>query len=131
MEWTLVFYHQCGWAQLDVSNSFWIFLGRVIRKLDLVLVAAAEGYRRASLLAICYDACKGLTESVRDMFPHAEWRECFKHRMQNYIKQFSRREHMYLDARAYRKEVHDHHKANVASIEGVLPCLNQLHSLLW
>jgi hypothetical protein len=51
--------------------------------------------------------------------------------MQNYIMQFSRREHMYHAARAYRKEVHDHHKANVASIEGVLPWLNQWHSLLW
>jgi transposase-like protein len=83
------------------------------------------------LLAICSDAYKGLTESVRDVFPHTEQRGCFRHLMQNYIKHFSRREHMYPATRAYRKEVHDHHKANVASIEGVLPWLNKWHSLLW
>ena len=28
-------------------------------------------------LAICTDACKGLESSVKDVFPDAEWRECF------------------------------------------------------
>jgi hypothetical protein len=83
------------------------------------------------LLAICSDACKGMTESVRDVFPHVEQRECFRHLMQNYIKQFSRREQMYPVARAYRKKVHDYHKVNVVSIEGVIPWLNHWHSLLW
>jgi hypothetical protein len=37
------------------------------------------------LLAVCSDACKGLTESVRDVFPQVERRECFRYLMQNYI----------------------------------------------
>jgi hypothetical protein len=38
------------------------------------------------LLAIHSDPCKGLTESVKNVFPNAERRECFGHLMQNYIK---------------------------------------------
>ena len=40
------------------------------------------------LLAICTDACKGLEKVVRDAFPNAEHRECFRHLMQNFIKRF-------------------------------------------
>jgi transposase-like protein len=40
-----------------------------------------------ALLAIHADACKGLTEAVKDVFPNAERRECFRHLMQNYVKQ--------------------------------------------
>jgi transposase-like protein len=39
-----------------------------------------------TLLAIHSDACKGLTEAVKDVFPNAERRECFRHLMQNYVK---------------------------------------------
>ena len=40
------------------------------------------------LLAICTDACKGLEKAVKDVFPNAEHRECFRHLMQNFIKRF-------------------------------------------
>jgi transposase-like protein len=71
------------------------------------------------LLAICSSACKGLTRSVKDVFPDVEQRECFKHLMQNYTKQFAGQQHMYLAARAYRTEVYDRHMVNVAGIDGV------------
>ena len=29
------------------------------------------------VLAVCSDACKGLTNAMRDVFPNAEERECF------------------------------------------------------
>jgi hypothetical protein len=54
------------------------------------------------VLAICSNACKGLTSAVNDVFPNAEKRECFRHLMQNYIKHFTGSEHMYPAARAYR-----------------------------
>jgi transposase-like protein len=53
---------------------------------------------------------KGLENVIKDVFPHAKQRECFRHMMQNYVKRFSRgAEHMYPSARAYRKVVYDHH----------------------
>jgi hypothetical protein len=55
------------------------------------------------LLAIHTDACQGLTDTVKGVFSHAERRECFSHLIQNYIKNFTGKEHMYPVARAYRK----------------------------
>jgi transposase-like protein len=83
------------------------------------------------LLAIHSDACKGLTIAVQEVFPHAEWREYFRHLMQNYIKQFAGKEHMYPVARAYMTDVYEHHKANFAAIAGVSSWLKEHHSLLW
>ena len=39
-----------------------------------------------SPLAIHTDACKGLENSVKNVFPHAEQRECFGHLWMNLIK---------------------------------------------
>jgi transposase-like protein len=82
-------------------------------------------------LAMSSDACVGLTNSVKGIFPHAERRECFRHLMQNYIKQFTGKEHMYPAAQAYRKEIHDQHMVNVAAIGGVSKWLKDNHKLLW
>ncbi|WVZ88700.1 hypothetical protein U9M48_035187 [Paspalum notatum var. saurae] len=41
-----------------------------------------------SLLAVCTDACKGLENAVKLVFPQAEQRECFRHLMQNFVKRF-------------------------------------------
>jgi hypothetical protein len=66
------------------------------------------------LLAFSTDACKGLEMAVKDVFPHAKQRGCFRHMMHNYVKRFlGDVEHMYPTARAYRKVVHDHHLAIV------------------
>jgi hypothetical protein len=51
------------------------------------------------------NASKGLIGAVRDVFPQAEMRECFRHQMQDYMKQFPGKEHMYTAARAYMREV--------------------------
>jgi hypothetical protein len=58
-------------------------------------------------LAICIDACKGLETAVTDVFPNAEYRECFRHLMQNFLKKFGGDSFskMYPSARAYRPEV--------------------------
>jgi hypothetical protein len=39
-----------------------------------------------SLLDVCTDAYKGLEEVVKLVFPMSEQRECFKHLMDNYVK---------------------------------------------
>jgi hypothetical protein len=62
-----------------------------------------------------------LIAAVLDAFPHAEWRECFKYLMQNYIKQFVGKESVYPAAHAYKNEVCAHHMGSVASIPGVIP----------
>jgi hypothetical protein len=84
-----------------------------------------------SALAIHCDASKGLIRAVRDIFPQAEMRECFRHLMQNYIKQFSEKEHMYPAARTYMREVHEQHKANVVQIDGFVMWMKWNHPLLW
>jgi hypothetical protein len=38
---------------------------------------------------------------------------------------------MYLTARAYRREVHEQHKANVVGIDGFVPWMKLNHPLLW
>jgi hypothetical protein len=83
------------------------------------------------ILAVCSDACKGLTAAVEHVFPNAEKRECFRHLMQNYVKHFGGSEHMYPAARAYRPEVFEHHYANVAAIPEVHKWLEDWHGLLW
>jgi hypothetical protein len=82
------------------------------------------------LLAIHCDANKWLIGAVKDVFPRAEMRECFRHLMQNYIMNFSGQEHMYSAARAYKPEVYEHHKANVVAIDGLTHWFKEHHSLL-
>ena len=40
------------------------------------------------LLAICTDACKGLENAVKNVFPSAEQREYFRHPIKNFQKKF-------------------------------------------
>jgi transposase-like protein len=82
------------------------------------------------LLAIYCDASKGLIGAVKDVFSHAEMRECFKHLMQNYIKLFTGQEHMYPIARAYRPKLYEHHNVNVVTIDGPVHWLKEHRSLL-
>jgi hypothetical protein len=81
--------------------------------------------------AIHCDASKGLVRAVKDVFPQAEMRECFRHLMQNYMKQFPGKEHMYPAARAYRHEVHEQHKVNIVVIDGFVTWMKWNHPLLW
>jgi phenolic acid decarboxylase len=83
------------------------------------------------VLAVHSDAYKGLTAAVLDVFPHAEQRECFRHLMQNYIKNFVGKEFMYPAAQTYRSEVYAHHMTNVASIPSVIPWMKEHHKLTW
>jgi hypothetical protein len=67
----------------------------------------------------------------KEVFPHVEQRECFRHMMQNYVRGFpGGAEHMYPAARAYRKVVHDHHLAIVREKSDVCYWLDTYHSLL-
>jgi hypothetical protein len=82
------------------------------------------------ILAVSTDACKGLENVVKDVFPHAEQRECFRHMMQNYVKRFpGGAEHMYPVARAYRKVVHEHHLTIIR--ENRMSTTATYHLLLW
>jgi len=55
------------------------------------------------LLAVCTDACKGLENAVKRVFPKAEQRECFLHLMKKFQKKFRGFRRMYPAARAYGK----------------------------
>jgi hypothetical protein len=85
-------------------------------------------------LAICSDACKGLLNAVRDVFPEADRRECFRHLMQNFVKRYSGDSsgHMWLAARAYDKHVYESHMAIVyAALSSAKSWLETHHKLKW
>jgi hypothetical protein len=86
------------------------------------------------LLAVCTDACKGLENAVKVVFPNAEKRECIKHLMQNLVKKFRGKVYsrMWPAARAYEREIFDHHMSKIfaASVK-VAPYLLEYHNLLW
>jgi uncharacterized protein (DUF2164 family) len=84
-----------------------------------------------SELAICSDAQKALMHAVADCFPNAEKRECFRHLMANYVKSHAGSEHMYAAARAYRKEVFEHHVNKVRSVTKIAEYLDQHHKFIW
>jgi transposase-like protein len=83
------------------------------------------------LLAVCLDACKGLTGAVAEIFLNAKKRECFQHLMQNYVKYFSSLEHIYPAARAYMASIFEHHFDNVKNMTRVKHWLDEWHPLLW
>jgi hypothetical protein len=83
------------------------------------------------LLAVSSDAYKGLANAVKAVFTHVEQMECFKHLMENYVKRFVGVEHMYPATRAYKKVVHEHHKAIPRRNLDVFYWLDEYHSLLW
>lgn len=85
-------------------------------------------------LAICTDACKGLENAVKKVFPHVEQRECFRHLMANFTKKFKGDVfgRMWPAARAYRPEVFSHHMQKVlAASSRVHEYLSTYHSLKW
>ncbi|KAM0880994.1 hypothetical protein ACQ4PT_033212 [Festuca glaucescens] len=86
------------------------------------------------LLVVCTDACKGLENAVKIVFPNAEKRECIKHLMQKFVKKFRGKVYnrMWPAARAYEREIFDHHMSKIfaASVK-VAPYLLEYHNLLW
>jgi len=86
------------------------------------------------VLAICTDACKGLEKTVKDVFPQAEHRECFRHLMQNFIKRFGGDifSKMYPAARTYRPQVFRYFLNQIVTASpNVLEWLQNHHKLLW
>ena len=86
-------------------------------------------------LAICTDACKGLESAVKDVFPQAEWREYFRHLMENMKKHFTGdvfAKNMWAAAGAYspHKFQYFFDKVLQASPE-VQVWLDQHHPFLW
>src|SRR3954470_5742667 len=89
-----------------------------------------------SPLAIHTDACKGLENALRTVFPHSEQRECFGHMWMNLIKKIRGDEfgRMWPAARAYRPGSHSFHlnKIMEACVDNDFAFwLNTYHSLLW
>jgi len=84
------------------------------------------------LLAVCTDACKGLENAVKNVFPNAEQRECFFHLMKKFVKRFQGFGGMYPAARAYREEVFiDHMVAIIKESDKGRVWLNKYHNLKW
>jgi hypothetical protein len=90
-----------------------------------------------SSLAVHTDACKGLENAVKVVFPHAEQRECYGHMWMNLIKKFkvgAEWGRMWPAARSYTKQTHSYHlgKVMAASTDTDFGSwLQTYHSLLW
>jgi len=84
------------------------------------------------LLAVCIDACKGLENAVKRVFPKAEQRECFLHLMKNFQKKFRGFGRMYPAARAYDQDIFFEHMAAIkCESQEVVKWLTDYHNLLW
>lgn len=86
------------------------------------------------VLAVCTDACKGLENAVKTVFPNAEQRECFRHLMGNAVKKFRGENfsRMWPAAMTYKKSTYDYHMKLVITEEPkVLDYLQQYQNLLW
>ena len=68
-----------------------------------------------SPLASHTDACKGLENAVKIVFPHAKQRECFGHMWMNLIKKFRGEEfgRMWPAARSYTTQTHSYHLGKI------------------
>jgi len=86
-------------------------------------------------LAVCTDACKGLEAAVKQVFPWAEQRECFRHLMENMKKYYTGEvyaKNMWPAARAYSPHRFKYFFDKVvAASPGVTKWLDDHHSLLW
>ena len=84
------------------------------------------------LLAVCSDACKGLENAVKNVFPNAEQRECFYHLVKNFQKRFRGFGQIYPAARAYREDIfYDNIAKMVSESSEAVKWLQTNHKLLW
>ena len=85
-------------------------------------------------LAISSDACKGLENAVKKVFPWAEHRECFVHLMKNFSKRFQGPAfgRMYPTARTFQPEYHEYLMKKMYEVnKNVEPWLKGNHKLKW
>ena len=84
------------------------------------------------LLAIYSDACKGLENAVKNVFPNAEQRECFYPMVRNFKKRFRGFGQIYPAARAYREDIfYDNIAKMVSGSPAPVQWLQANHKLLW
>jgi hypothetical protein len=89
---------------------------------------------KPSHLAISSEACKGLENAVKSVFPWAEHRECFCHLMQNFVEKFPGPMYgnMYPAARSYMQDRFEHYMNIIHETNSdVKPYLETYHKLLW
>ena len=83
------------------------------------------------LLAVCSDACKGLENAVKNVFPNVEQRECFYHMVRNFKKRFRGFGQIYPAARAYREDIFcDNIAKMVSESPAAVQWLHANHKLL-
>ena len=85
-------------------------------------------------LAISTDACKGLTNAVKEVFPRAEGRECHAHMMLNLYSHYAGSvfRYMFPAARVYKPSSSDYFMSKIFAEAPELPeYLAIHHSQLW
>jgi transposase-like protein len=98
----------------------------------LVHGTVEESYSDLTVLAICSDACKGLENAVKNVFPNAEQRECFYHMVRNFKKKFKGFGQIYPVARAYTEEIfYDNIAKMVSASPAAVQWLRDNYKLLW
>jgi len=85
-------------------------------------------------LAIISNACKGLENAIKIVYPWAEHRECFVHLMKNFSKRFQGLafERMYPTARTFQPDYHEYLMNKMyATNKNAEPWLKTNHKLKW
>jgi hypothetical protein len=77
MERSVGFNHRSGWTQLDVSCCLHFFYSETHENWTWFMIHLRRAIGNLPLLAVSTDAYDGLENAVKDVFPHAEQRECF------------------------------------------------------
>ena len=91
---------------------------------------AIEKMHRASVsFAVYTDACKGLGNAVKNVFPHAEQRECFGYMWMNVIRKFRGDEYgrLWPAARSYTKQTHAYHLGKVIASDSGFAQIGRAH----
>ena len=84
------------------------------------------------LLAVCSDACMGLENAVKNVFPNVEQRECFYHMVRNFKKRYRGFGQIYPATRAYTEDIfYDNIAKMLSQSPAAVQWLRDNHKLLW
>jgi hypothetical protein len=75
--------------------AFGFFQSEIVESWTWFMTQLNKAVGDLTVLAICSNTQKGLMHAVRDCFPNAEKRECFRYLMGNYVKSHTGLENMY------------------------------------
>jgi hypothetical protein len=132
MEWSAV-------AATTVDGHNWIYpvaYGFISLEIETdctwFMEQLQKAIRNPPVLAISFDAFKGLDNTVKKVFPNAEQRECFFHLTKNFMKKFKGFGQVSPAARPYGEDIfYDEITSIISESPEPVQWLQKNHKLLW